>query len=167
MPRNGGAVVDTEMRQVCDRNALWYPLDELVVDGGTLYYARPIEGNALFSYHWRWLLPEQAWVINRFRFHAHVLDPMDWYIETDLIDVDGPLWRVRDGYLDIEVFEGVRYELRDADELAEGLATGDIPLAETIIALESLNRLCVALRRHRFSGWSLLEEFAPGLGRRT
>jgi predicted RNA-binding protein associated with RNAse of E/G family len=165
MARNGGAVLDTAARQVRDRNGTWYPLDELAVAGGALYYARPIEGSDLLTYQECWLLPEQAWVVNRFRFHDHLPHLLDWYIETDMTEVDGPLWRIRDGYLDIRVLDGSRYEIEDADELAEGLAAGDIPMADDVLALAALNRLCVALHRHHFSGAALLAEYAPELPR--
>ncbi len=163
MPRNGGSLVDTVAGTVRDRNGVIYPLERLVVAGGRLYYARSIAPNPLFSYHERWLLPEQNWVVNRFAFHPHRLPSIDWYIETDLIEVDGALWRVSDGYLDVGLFEGRRYYLEDADELADGIAAGDIPLAEGLVALRALNQLCLALERHHYSGHALLREYAPGL----
>lgn len=165
MARNPGSVIDVTSRRVCDRDGRWHALDDLTLADGALYYARPIAGNALFSYHHRWLLPDQMWVVNRFAFHSHVPDPLDWYIETDLIDVAGPLWRVRDTYLDVEVYDGLRYELRDAGELAEGITSGEIPVTEAAAALDALDRLCAALHRHQFSGSALLAELVPNLPR--
>jgi predicted RNA-binding protein associated with RNAse of E/G family len=144
---------------------VWYPLDRLVVADVALYYARPIAGSEHFHYHERWLLPEQAWSVSRFTFHDHFKDRVDWYIEMDFIELEGGLWRVRDGYLDVAVWEGSRYEVWDADELAEGMLAGEISVEEAAVALDSLNRLGLALKRNGHSGAALLAEFAPGLPR--
>jgi predicted RNA-binding protein associated with RNAse of E/G family len=137
----------------------------LVVAEGGLYYARPIAGSEHFYFHERWLLPEHAWSISRFTFHEHFKERVDWYIEMDAIEIAGERWRVSDGYLDVAVIEGVRYEVWDADELADGLRGGEITLEEGMLALESLNRLARYLARNKYSGAVLLEEFAPGLPR--
>ena len=165
MPRNPGSDIDTASRRVRDRDGRWYPLDELLVAGESLYYARPVDDSEHFSYYWKWLLPIPGWVVSRARFHDHIVQPFDWYIETDFIDVEGPLWHVRDGYLDVELWEGRRYHVDDAHELANGLACGEITTAETAAALDALGRLCAALQRGGYSGRELLAEFAPGLPR--
>ncbi len=163
MARNGGAVIDTARRQVRDRNGLTYPLDAVTTGEHGLYYARPIEGNRLFSYHERWMLPKQALAVSRMAFHAHRTDAVDWYIETDLTDVSGDSWSVRDGYLDVRVHEGVRYELEDAGELADAIAQNDLPLSDALEALKALDLLTEALRRNGCSGHALLAELAPSL----
>lgn len=163
MARNGGATIDIHAARVRDRNGLSYPLDTLVVTADGLYYARAIEGNDSFWYQERWVLPRQTLVVNRFAFHAHRNDACDWYIETDLTAVSDEGWRVRDGYLDIYVHEGARYEVEDAGELADAIASGDIPLADAIDALHALDRLCEALRANTCSGHALLRSIAPSL----
>jgi hypothetical protein len=105
--RHRGAVVDVKQRCVCDRDGEWYPFDRLEVAGNTLYYARPLDFDIL-RYHERWLIPDQGWSISRFQFTPLEPDPVDWYIEMELIDVEGPLWTVLDGYLDMMVWEGKR-----------------------------------------------------------
>ena len=70
---------------------------------------------------------------------------------------------MRDGYLDLEVWEGRRYHLQDAHELAEGLAAGEISVSETVHALDALGRLCEALKRADCSVRAVLAEYAPGL----
>ncbi|HEX6032473.1 MAG TPA: hypothetical protein VFY90_13655 [Tepidiformaceae bacterium] len=154
--------MDTATRRVCDRDGEWYPLDRLEIAGGTLYYARPLDFR-LFDYHERWLLREQGWSISRLRFRPHVPAPMDWYIETEIIEVEGDLWKVRDGYLDMEVWEGHRSRLDDADELAEGLESRAITLPEAAQLLRSLDLLCDALHQNGNSGLALLERYAPNL----
>lgn len=164
MPRNHGSLVDTVAHTVRDRNGVTYPVEDLRVIGDCLYYARPTPGNPLFFYQERWLLPEHGWVINRFDFHEHLrATAIDWYMETDRVEVDETRWQVSDGYLDLNVYEGSRYELEDAGELADGIHAGEIPLRDGLATLHALDALCQALRRHHFSGVALLYEYAPGL----
>ena len=165
MPRNGGSSTDTEARRVLERNGKSYPLERLELSDGALHYARPIASSANFNYHERWLLPRHGWSLSRFSFTGRANRGLDWYIETDTIEVKGNLWTVRDCYLDVAVFEGSRYEVLDADELAQGLTAGDISVEEAARALESLNRLCRLLASNGFSGAALLAELAPGLPR--
>lgn len=169
MPRNSGADIDITSQRVCDRDGRWYPLDRLAMAGSGLFYERPLGSRdpqdrlpeQLFFYHQPWILPDQGWVVNRMTFFADVPDPFDWYIEPYLISVDGDTWRIRDAYLDVEVYEGLRYHVDDAHELAHGLRAGEIPLEDAVTALEALHDLYGALKRLDFSGRALLEEFAP------
>lgn len=165
MPRNGGSTTDIEAWRVLERNGKSYPLERLEHIDGALYYATPIASSANFNYHERWLLPEHGWSLSRFRFIGRPSQGLDWYIETDTIEVKGNLWTVRDCYLDVAVFEGSHYEVWDADELAEGLTAGEISIEEAAKALESLNRLCRLLTKNGYSGAALLAELAPGLPR--
>ena len=161
--RNPGLSVDLKAKRVCDRDGAWYPLDDLIVSGGALYYARQVDDSRHFSYYERWLVPAHGLVFSRPRFHPHIGAAFDWYIETDFTSIDGECWQVRDGYLDLEVWEGRRYHLLDAHELAEGLAAGEISVSEVIHALDALGRLCEALKRTDFSVPAVLAEYAPGL----
>jgi predicted RNA-binding protein associated with RNAse of E/G family len=163
IPRNGGSEIVTETRRLRDRNGLWYALDRLSVGRSGLYHARATPEVELFTYHERWLLPGPGWAISRFVWRPNRPGRIDWYIEPEIIEVDGSVWRVRDGYLDLAVHEGLRYQLEDADELAEAIAAGEIPLTEALAALTSLQRLCTALRGNGCSGQALLAEFAPEL----
>jgi predicted RNA-binding protein associated with RNAse of E/G family len=165
MPRNGGATIDVRNRTVLDRNGILYPLAALVITDDGLYYARPIDANEHFHYQERWVLPAPGWVINRFAFHVGRTDVCDWYVETDLIAIDGQAWRIRDGYLDVYVHDGDRYELEDAGELADGLAVKEITEGEVVDVLRALDRLCDALKANGCSGHALLETFAPTLPR--
>lgn len=163
MARNGGAIIDTARRQVRDRNGITYPLDAVVTSEHGLYYTRPIEGNELFWYHERWLLPKHALAVSRMAFHPHRADAVDWYIETDLTEVCGDMWSVRDGYLDVYVHEGLRYDLEDAGELADAIVHNELPLSDALEALRALDLLCNALRTNGCSGHALLTQLAPSL----
>ena len=163
VPRNPGLSVDLATKLVRDRDGGWYPLDDLIVSGDALYYARPVDDSLHFSYYERWLVPARSLVFSRPRFHPHIEAAFDWYIETDFTSIDGQCWQVRDGYLDLEVWEGRRYHLQDAHELAEGLAAGEISVSETVHALDALGRLCEALKRTDCSVRAVLAEYAPRL----
>jgi predicted RNA-binding protein associated with RNAse of E/G family len=109
------------------------------------------------------LLPKQSLAVSRMAFHPHRTNAVDWYIETDLIDVSGGTWNVRDGYLDVCVVEGLRYDVEDAGELADAVRDGDIPLSDALEALRALDLLCQTLRTNGCSGHALLRQFAPSL----
>jgi predicted RNA-binding protein associated with RNAse of E/G family len=161
--RNRGSTVDTATERVRDRDGLWYPLDRLVIADRAVYYARPIDYPGHITYHERWLLAEQGWSLSRFVFTADAPYTIDWYIEPDIIEIEGHRWHVHDGYVDLEVHDGQRYRLDDADELADGLAAGEISLPEACEVLRALDRVCDALRDHDCSGAEILARYAPGL----
>lgn len=163
VPRNPGLLVDVATRHVRDRDGGSHPLDDLIISGDVLYYARPVNDSVHFSYYERWLVPTHGLVFSRPKFHPHIEAAFDWYIETDFTSIDGGCWQVRDGYLDLEVWEGSHYHLADAHELGEGLAAGEIPVSETVYVLEALGRLCEALKRTDCSVRAVLAEYAPGL----
>jgi predicted RNA-binding protein associated with RNAse of E/G family len=163
--RHNGTVVDVERRRVRDRQGVWYPTDRLTLGESGLYYGHTWPPDALAAYSESWWLPQPGWAVHRIAFRPQAPVKPDWYVEIDPIVVNGPLWHQKDGYLDVSVFEGVRYEIEDADELAEGLAAGDITLAEATAVLCALDRLCRALHRLGCSGVALLAEFAPELPR--
>jgi predicted RNA-binding protein associated with RNAse of E/G family len=141
-----------------------FALDRLEIANHRLFYARAIPEDASVHYQETWLIPDQGWAVTRFAFRDHLrTGAIDWKMEPDLVRQDGSLWRVTNGLLDLDVYEGARYDLEDADELAEAMSTGAISLEDGFAALHALNSLCRALRRHGYSGRSLLREYAPGL----
>ena len=54
-------------------------------------------------------------------------------------------------------------EILDADELADGIGQGDLPLEDVMSSLRALDALARALRGNGCSGEALLDEYAPGL----
>jgi predicted RNA-binding protein associated with RNAse of E/G family len=64
------------------------------------------------------------------------------------------------------IYEGRRYEVQDADELADALETGEITLAEAASALRSLHTGTGILAGNGCSGAALLTRYAPGLPHR-
>lgn len=166
MARHQGALVTVGARTVRGRSGETFPLDRLELTDGGLYYGRFFEGHPSVRYHERWLLPAQGWVVNRFAMRPDA-PPFwcDWYIDLDGVEIDGDTWRVDDRFLDVGVIEGCRYEVLDADELADGVEQGAITLAESLAALRDLNDLCRVLPDLGFSGDALLARYAPGLPR--
>jgi predicted RNA-binding protein associated with RNAse of E/G family len=164
MALHEGTLIDARARQHRGRRGAVSSLDALVLSDGTLYAAGPLPDNPRFRGFERWFLPAQGWVVGRFgsRPGQRPMD-CDWYIDLDEIVVQGQSWHARDRLLDVKVFEGRRYEVDDADELADCLAEGTIASADAQAALRSLNALCRALERLNFSVPALLAEYAPGL----
>ena len=163
LPRNPGSMVDVRARTVRDRDGLVHEARDLVVTEQGLYYHRAIVGFAPFDHHERWILSAQGWVVNRFRFAPGRDDACDWYIEPDIIEVEGDEWHVRDGYLDVIVQECSRYDVDDADELADGIAAGEITVSDAVAVLRAFGLLCRELMATRCSVVALLERYAPDL----
>lgn len=164
MALHQGLLVDTHARTHRDRQGRVSPLDAMVLAGDTLYIAGPLPGNPRFCAFQRWLIAAQGWVAGRFTVRPGQR-PMaeDWYIDVDAISVEGHLWRAEDRLLDVSVYEGARYTVEDADELADCIDRGLTSPADAIVALRSLHALCRALERLNFSGTALLAEYAPEL----
>jgi predicted RNA-binding protein associated with RNAse of E/G family len=164
MALHEGTLIDARARTHRGRRHAVSPLDALVVGDGALYAAGPLPDNPRFGGFERWFLPAQGWVVGRFstRPGQRPMD-CDWYIDIDAVVVEGDSWHARDRLLDLKVFDGRRYEVDDADELADCLADGTLAPADAQAALRSLNALCRALERLGFSVPALLAEYAPGL----
>jgi predicted RNA-binding protein associated with RNAse of E/G family len=171
MPRHQGTIVNVAERVSIGRQGQVFPLDAMEVAGGVLYYAHEMPPAVYIRYLERWVVPEQHWVINRFTLREDRPAPegwipgYHWYVDLDRVTVTGDVWRMEDGYLDVIIYDGDRYELLDADELADALRGGDIPAEDAILALQSLDAICRDLRRLGFSGRALLDQYAPGLPR--
>jgi len=164
MALHQGLLVDVRACTHRDRQGHTSPLDSLVRGAETLFIAGTLPGNPRFRSFQRWLLPAPGWVVGRFAAHPGQR-PMaeDWYIDVDAIRIQDDLWRAEDRMLDVSVFEGQRYTVDDADELADCLDQGLISVADAAIALRSLHTLCRTLERLAFSGRALLAEYAPDL----
>jgi predicted RNA-binding protein associated with RNAse of E/G family len=164
MAMHQGIMVDVRAGTHRDRQGRVTPLDALVLRDGGLYVAGRLRENPRFRAFQRWLLPAEGWVVGVFAAHAGQR-PMaeEWYIDVDEIVIAGDVWHARDRLLDVSVYEGRRYSVDDADELAECIEEGAITPQAVTEALRSLQRLCRALERLDFSGAALLTEYAPGL----
>ena len=88
---------------------------------------------------------------------------LDWYIEPDLIEVHGEEVHIIDGFLDVEVYEGSRYEVDDIDEFAGAVADRTLSMEEGLAVLASFHRISTELRLNGFRGTALLAKWAPDL----
>ena len=163
MTRNGGCFIDAAARRIRDRNGLWHPVDAMAVGEHGVYYARPIEGNRVSGTRSDGCYPPTRSCSTASPTTRIVTDDVDWYIETDMTEVGDNTWTVRDGYLDVYVRDGVRYDLEDTRELADAIAAGDIPLSDALEALHALDLVCESLRANNYSGHALLRTLAPSL----
>jgi uncharacterized protein len=156
--------IDLAHREVNGRDGLLYPIDRLERTTNALYFSRVGAQHPDIAYQERWLLPALGCVVIRWTMRERV-EPFDygWYIDLDAIEVTDEHWTVTDRYLDLIVFEGERYRVLDADELADAVEASAIALPDALDALRALNTLSVALGRHGNSVAALLAEYAPGL----
>ncbi|MGA7672061.1 MAG: hypothetical protein WBW04_16660 [Nitrolancea sp.] len=157
-------VIDTVTRTVGNGTYGPIALNRLNVSADVLYYAGRIAPGGNSYQQETWILASQGWSVTRFRNDGNGPTPaFDWKLEPDWAEKHDRHWQIRDGYLDLVLFEGTRYYLEDADEFADALTDGRLTLNEGTNVLRSLNELCLALTRHDYSAASLLEEYAPGL----
>jgi len=162
LPRNKGAVVNVLERTIRERNGITYPLERFAVGDCGVYYGRPMDEPKV-TYHERWLIPGLNLSFSRWDWRSGFDGHLDWYIEPDLVFVRGDEVHVIDGYIDLEVYEGVRYEVDDIDEFTHALASGELPMAEGLEVLASFHRISTELRQNGFLGAELLARWAPGL----
>src|SRR5688572_3805743 len=105
MARHLGALLDLEARTVRGRRGELYQLDRVELVPGGLAASRHMLGHARFDYLESWLLAEEGWSASRFTDSRGIAETM-WYVETEVIEVDGSVWTVQDGFIDFYVFEG-------------------------------------------------------------
>lgn len=158
MPRNGGSLIDVNALTVRGRDGSLFPLELAEVANGRLHAGRRVTETPRFNYLEAWVVPEEGWAIAQFSRDGTPVPP-EWYVETEIIEVTGSKWSVQDGYIDFLVFEGSHYEIQDMNELADGIAAGDISIEEGLRVLHSAHRLAEALKAHGFSCTALLATY--------
>lgn len=103
--------------------------------GHGLYVARPFYQHPRVAYWEAHLLPELGVQVCRYELHGGRRD-FDYYIDVADIAREGPLWTVRDLYLDVVVWTGVRAEIVDTPELLAARRAGLIAEDEAWGAVE-------------------------------
>lgn len=160
----GGYWIDTEQRVAGRLDIERRDLDRVEVANGNLYCARHVDDEELFTYRETWIIPGKCWTVTRFTFTEIFTPGTDfWKIEPDPARVDGPVWRVADGFLDLGVYEGSHYDLQDADEFADALSIGELSPDTAVEILHALDSLCRELLANGYSGQKILNKYAPGL----
>jgi predicted RNA-binding protein associated with RNAse of E/G family len=165
LPRSLGSVVNVIERTVRYKDGQIYRLDDFELSDQGLYYRRPEVNSAKVTSHECWLIPSLNMSLSRWDWRTGFDGHFEWYIEPDLVIVVGGEVRVLDGFIDVEVYEGVRYEVDDIDEFTEALGSGELPLSEGLEVLTSFHRISKELRQNGFVGAELLSRLAPGLPR--
>ena len=165
MHRHATTTLDAAAKLLHARDGVTYPVVCVVRGAESLYCEPLLDGDAPYGRRQCWLIPSHGWVINRLvdRPTSAGPAPFDWYIDIDRIAVDGDGWMLADGLLDLIVIEGVRGTLLDADEFADDLADGTVPVDEAAELLRSLHTLQTMLARLDWSVAALLAEIAPDL----
>lgn len=94
------------------------------------------------------VLPELGIRVVRFE-HRTALPPgdYDYYVDIVRVSEQGERWVVRDLYLDVLVFDGVRTKILDTDEYLEARAEGHMDADEADDALLNLHAFIDGLAR--------------------
>lgn len=117
--------------------------------------ARPTPGRTQFHYLESWLLPTLGLRANIFHFNPGYERDQDYYLDiTDITAANG-IWESRDLYVDLVLYNGVRTELVDVDELLEAHRHGLISdqsaesaIQRAVAAVEGLSR-----HNHDLTAW--------------
>ena len=113
-----------------------------------LFVARPFTQHPRIAYWQAHLLPELGIQLCRYTLHAG--RPFDYYIDIASISREGEVWQMRDHYLDVLVWDRLRAEIVDTDELVASVKGGLISQGEALAAVERLHTLLNGLARHRY-----------------
>ncbi|AIZ45465.1 RNA-binding protein [Deinococcus radiopugnans] len=114
-----------------------------------LYVARDFVGHPRIR-HWQaHLLPDLNLVVCHYGFHGH--REHDFYIDVAQVSQDGPVWTVRDLYLDIVLHDGLGAEIADTDELLAAWEAGFLNAEELHQAIEVAHHTVSGLARARYS----------------
>lgn len=81
----------------------------------------------------------------------------DYYVDVVRVVEQGKRWVVRDLYLDVLVFEGMRAKILDTDEYLTATREGHLDAEEAVYALETAHRLLNGLAQHGYSLESYLQ----------
>lgn len=99
-----------------------------------------------------YVLPDLGIRVSRFKHRCERLpDDYDYYIDIVSVVEKGDLWRVRDLYLDILVFDGYRVKILDTDEYLAALQEGHLTAAEVAHALTALHAFVNGLAQHEYN----------------
>ncbi len=75
----------------------------------------------------------------------------DYYVDMVRVSEQGERWVVRDLYLDILVYEGVKAEIIDTDEYLAAVQEGHLDTEEAAYALTTAHTLLNGLAKHKYS----------------
>lgn len=114
-----------------------------------LYVARPFVAHPRIRYWEAHLLPELGVQLCRYELHGDRRD-FDYYMDVACITRHGDVWSVRDLYLDLIVWNGVRAEILDTDELLAARRAGLVGEDESLLAVEQAHAILNRLAQHHY-----------------
>lgn len=98
------------------------------------------------------VLPELGIRVVRFEHREALLpDDYDYYVDIVRVAEQGVRWVVRDLYLDVLVFDGVRAKILDTDEYLEARAERHMDEAEAGYALLKLHEFMDGMGQHGYT----------------
>lgn len=124
-----------------------------------LFVARPFYGHPRIAYWQAHLLPALGVQLCRYTLHggrhAGVTEHFDSYMDIARIRQQDGVWEVRDLYLDLVVWDGVRAEILDTDELCDARAAGLVPEDDALFAVRRAHAVLNQLAQHgyRLNDW--------------
>ncbi len=129
------------------------------VSGGRLAYDLELgEGeHPLLSRIQGHVLPAHGLKVVRFTRRRPERDDFDYYVDIVRVVDQGERWVVRDLYLDVLVFDGIRARVLDTDEYLEAMAEGHMDDSEAAYALLKLHDFLGGLARHGYRLAQFLE----------
>lgn len=132
------------------------PFGKLVyaeVSGGRLAYDLELgEGeHPLLTRIQGHVLPAHGLKVVRFTRRRPERDDYDYYVDIVRVTEQGERWVVRDLYLDVLVFDGVRAKVLDTDEYLAAAAEGHMDEREAEYALLKLHDFIDGLARHGYT----------------
>lgn len=97
------------------------------------------------------VLPELGISVSRFAYRREAFwKGFDYYVDIVRVAGIGECWVVRDLYLDVLVFDGVRAEILDTDEYLAAVQEGHLEAGEAASALEAAHAFVNNLARHGY-----------------
>lgn len=139
---------DTQRREHHTRTGI-RPVDTYQEHVHGLFVARPFTQHPRIRYWQAHLLPQLGVQLCRYDFHG--AREHDYYLDIASITREGPVWSVRDYYLDLTVWDGLSAEIVDTDELLAAHAAGMIATPEMHAAVDGAHRVLRELAQSRYS----------------
>ena len=98
------------------------------------------------------VLPELGIKVSRHTYwRGRSPEDFDYYVDVARISERGGRWVVRDLYLDVLVYEGVRAEIVDTDEYLAAIEEGHLNADEAAFALTTAHALLNGLAKYGYS----------------
>lgn len=122
-----------------------------------LFVARHFDNHPRIR-HWQaHLLPTLNLVVCKYDFHGR--REHDYYMDVAQIGREGPLWTVRDLYLDLVLHDGLTAEIVDTEELLDSQRAGYVSESEVhrAVAVAHHTLSLLARARYNLNDWASMQ----------